>query len=116
MELKYLLMLTSLKTLIAENLVSLVGPLGGQGDAEWQLPVEHINIKRINGNSGKELIQLLPHIPSRFKFEIMKCKNIKKLVVGTEGDEITAAEEKDDVVLLFPAHFFDSQRELEFYA
>ncbi|VAH24223.1 unnamed protein product [Triticum turgidum subsp. durum] len=121
LELKHLLMLTSLKTLLVINSVGLVGPLGGgQSDVEWELHVECIQICELNGNTGEELTELLPHLPKLSKLEIRKCKNIKKLVVGVdvqqttqEASEITAAaEEEDDGVLLFPAHLRDSLREL----
>ncbi|VAH24224.1 unnamed protein product [Triticum turgidum subsp. durum] len=114
-------MLTSLKTLLVINSVGLVGPLGGgQSDVEWELHVECIQICELNGNTGEELTELLPHLPKLSKLEIRKCKNIKKLVVGVdvqqttqEASEITAAaEEEDDGVLLFPAHLRDSLREL----
>ncbi|XP_044970315.1 putative disease resistance protein RGA4 [Hordeum vulgare subsp. vulgare] len=128
LELKHLLMLTSLKTLIVVDSDWLVGPLGGgQSDVEWQLPVEHIWISDLNGNVGEELTELLPHLPKLSKLEMWTCKNIKKLVVGVDvqqttleasdmgGGEITAAaEEEDDGVLLFPPHLCDSLRELEF--
>ncbi|KAM3393634.1 hypothetical protein ACQJBY_014394 [Aegilops geniculata] len=132
LEMKHLLMLTSLKTLIVKNSVSLVRPLGGQGDVEWQHPVEHIKIWDSNGNTGEELTELLPHLPKLSKLEIRKCKNIKKLVVGVdvqqtaqettseitaEASEITAAaEEEDDGVLLFPPHLCESLLELVFYS
>ncbi|XP_044321328.1 putative disease resistance protein RGA1 isoform X2 [Triticum aestivum] len=129
LELKHLLMLTSLKTLFVEESDGLVGPLGGQGDVEWQLPVEHIQIERLNGNSGKELTELLPHLPRLSKLEIKFCGNIKHNSNGVDEDEITtsaaskleedeittAAEEEDDGVLLFPAHLFDSLQELVIY-
>jgi len=128
LELKHLLMLTSLKTFIVESSDGLVGPLGGQGDVEWQLPVEHIKINHLNGNSGKELTELLPHLPKLYKLEIMECINIKQLVLGVdlqqaisaapemEKHEITVVEEEeDDGMLLFPPHLFDSLRELEFH-
>ncbi|KAM3393645.1 hypothetical protein ACQJBY_014399 [Aegilops geniculata] len=128
LELKHLLMLISLKTLIVQNSVGLVGPLGGQSDVEWKLPVENLKIENLNGDSGKELTELLPHLPKLSKLEIWHCKNIKKLVVGVDvrqttqeasemgGGEITASatEEEDDGVLLFPAHLCDSIRELGF--
>nr|UBY07307.1 NBS-LRR disease resistance protein [Dasypyrum villosum] len=128
LELKHLLMLTSLRTLIVENSVGLVGPLGGgQSDVEWQLPVEHIKIEHLKGNSGEELTELLPHLPKLSKLEIRDCKKIKKLVVGVDvqqttseasemgGGEITAAAEReDDGVLQFPAHLRDSLQELFF--
>nr|UBY06997.1 NBS-LRR disease resistance protein [Dasypyrum villosum] len=131
LELNHLLLLTSLRTLIVRNSVGLVGPLGeGQSDVEWQLPVEYISIFKLNGNTGKELTELLPHLPKLSKLEINGCRNIKKLVVGVDvqqtteetsemgGGEITAAaaaDEEDDGVLLFPAHLYDSLRELEFH-
>nr|UBY06879.1 NBS-LRR disease resistance protein [Dasypyrum villosum] len=131
LELKHVLMLTSLKTLLVQNSVGLVGPLGGGGhsDVEWQLPVEYIQINNLNGNTGEELTELLPHLPKLSKLEIWCCKNIKNLVVGVDvqqttqkasemgGGEITAvaAEEEDDGVLLFPPHLCDSLRELQFY-
>ncbi|KAM3392951.1 hypothetical protein ACQJBY_013887 [Aegilops geniculata] len=128
LQLKHLLMLTSLRTLIVRNSVGLVGPLGGgQSDVEWQLPVEYIEIYKLNSNSGKELTELLPHLPKLSKLEIQWCKNIKKLVVGVdvqqttqeasemgEGEITAAAEEEDDGVLLFPPHLCDSLWELEF--
>ncbi|KAI4969039.1 hypothetical protein ZWY2020_046369 [Hordeum vulgare] len=108
--------------------VGLVGPLGGgESDVEWQLPVEHIWISDLNGNTGKELTELLPHLPNLSRLEIWNCKNMKRLVVGVdvqqttlegsdmEGGEITAAaEEEDGGVLLFPPHLCDSLLELEF--
>nr|UBY07391.1 NBS-LRR disease resistance protein [Dasypyrum villosum] len=128
LELKHLLMLTSLKTLFVQNSNSLAGPLGGQDDVEWQLPIEHISIDVLNGNSGQELTELLPHLPKLSKLDISNCENIKKLVVEVElqqttseasemgGREITAAvEEEDDGVLLFPPHLCDSLLELKFY-
>ncbi|KAE8771835.1 Disease resistance protein RGA2 [Hordeum vulgare] len=122
LELKHLLMLTSLKILIVKSSVGLVGPLGGgQSDVEWQLPVEHMHIKDLNGNTGEELTELLCHLPNLSKLNIQSCKNIKKLVVGVdvqqttleasdmgEGEITAAAEEDDDGVLLFPPHLCDS--------
>ncbi|XP_044971186.1 uncharacterized protein LOC123431458 [Hordeum vulgare subsp. vulgare] len=129
LESKHLLMLTSLKKLIVVDSDCLVGPLGGgQGDVEWQLPVEDIWIEGLNGNTGDELTELLPHLPRLSELEIWKCQNIKKLVVGVDvqqktleasemvgGEITTAAEEEDDGVLLFPPHLSDSLLELEFY-
>ncbi|VAH24237.1 unnamed protein product [Triticum turgidum subsp. durum] len=132
LELKHLLMLTSLMTLIVKHSDGLVGSQGGgQGDVEWKLPVEYIKINDLHGNTGEELTELLPHLPKLSKLEIFECENIKKLVVGVDvqpttqetsemgGGEITAAaaaaEEEDDGVLLFPAHLCDSLRELVFY-
>ncbi|VAH24218.1 unnamed protein product [Triticum turgidum subsp. durum] len=112
LELKHLPMLTSLKTLIVENSESLVGPLGGQGNGEWQLPVEHIKISNLNGNSGKELTELLPHLPKLSNLDIQHCKNIEQLVVGVNVQQTTPATSE----LVFPAHLFDSLRELKFYA
>uniref|UniRef100_A0A8I6W8W4 AAA+ ATPase domain-containing protein n=2 Tax=Hordeum vulgare subsp. vulgare TaxID=112509 RepID=A0A8I6W8W4_HORVV len=131
LELKHLLMLTSLNTLIVRSSVGLVGSLGGgQSDVEWQLPVEKILIDNLNGNTGEELTELLPHLPNLSKLTIRSCKNIKKLVVGVgvqqttstssemEGGEITAAAEEEDDgdgVLLFPLHLCDTLREFLLY-
>ncbi|VAH24165.1 unnamed protein product [Triticum turgidum subsp. durum] len=129
LELKHLLMLTSLKTLILKHsagLAGLAGLLGGQGDVEWQLPVEHIEICHLHGNSWNELTELFPHLPKLSKLEIRDCKNIKQLVVGVDlrqttpemgGGEITAAtEEEDDGVLLFPAHLCNSLQKLKLFS
>ncbi|KAM3373542.1 hypothetical protein ACQJBY_020154 [Aegilops geniculata] len=126
LELKHLLMLTSLKTLIVINSVSLAGPLGGQGDVEWQLPVETLEINNLNGDSGMELTELLPHLPKLSKLITSECKNIKKLVVGVdvqqttseasemgEGEITAVEEEEEEEVLLFPEHLCDSLQELE---
>nr|UBY07549.1 NBS-LRR disease resistance protein [Dasypyrum villosum] len=101
LELKNLVMLTSLKTLIVENSVSLVGPLGGQDGLEWDLPIEYMSIKGLYGNIGKELTELLPHLPRLSKLELSHY-------------EITTTEkEEDDGLLLFPATLCDSLRELD---
>ncbi|KAI4969041.1 hypothetical protein ZWY2020_046371 [Hordeum vulgare] len=92
----------------------------------WDLG--ELRIDNLNGNTGEELTELLPHLPNLSNLNIRSCKNIKKLVVEVgvqqttstssemEGGEITsAAEEEDDGVLLFPAHLCDSLLELLFY-
>ncbi|XBI50920.1 hypothetical protein VPH35_033522 [Triticum aestivum] len=108
LELKHLLMLTSLKTLIVKYSDGLVGPVGGQGDVEWRLPVEYMRISDLNGDIGEELTELLPHLPKLSKLEICFCNSIKKLIVGVDvqqttseasemgGGEITAAAEEED--------------------
>ncbi|KAI4969046.1 hypothetical protein ZWY2020_046376 [Hordeum vulgare] len=112
--------------LMRRNSDSLVGPLGGEGDAEWHLHVEHMSISGLNGNVGEELTELLRHLPRLSKLNIQSCKNIKKLVVGVdveqttseasegEGEITAAAEEQNDGVLLFPPHLCDSLLELKF--
>ncbi|KAM3373105.1 hypothetical protein ACQJBY_019824 [Aegilops geniculata] len=126
LDMKHLLKLSSLKTLIVQHSDGLVGSLGGgQGDVEWQLPVEHLIIM-YSSTSGKELTELLPHLPKLSKLEIRWCVNINKLLVGVDVQratsqasemgkgEITAAtEEEDDGVLVFSSHLCDSLRELD---
>ncbi|KAM0908166.1 hypothetical protein ACQ4PT_015620 [Festuca glaucescens] len=56
LESKHLRMLTSLKKLDADSLYGLVGPLG-EGDVEWQLPVECLVVREFRGASGKELLK-----------------------------------------------------------
>ncbi|KAF7012830.1 hypothetical protein CFC21_026980 [Triticum aestivum] len=94
LQLKELLMLTSLKTLYLGQSDALFRSLGGQGSVEWQLPIEYIMISDLNGNSWEELTELLPHLPKLSSLKIWTC-NIKKLVL---------AEEVEDGVLLFPPH------------
>ncbi|KAM3373531.1 hypothetical protein ACQJBY_020146 [Aegilops geniculata] len=104
LELKHLLMLTSLKTLFVRESDGLVGPLGGQGDLEWKLPITEVLILHLNGNTGEQLTELLPHLPKLSRMSIRMCKNIKKLVVGVDVQEttseasceITAAAEEED--------------------
>ncbi|VAH40908.1 unnamed protein product [Triticum turgidum subsp. durum] len=118
LELKHLLMLTSLKILFVQHSDCWFGPLGGQADVEWQLPVAHMRIWDLNGNSGEELTELLPHLPNLSKLKIIECKSIKQLVVGLNVQQTTseaAAEEEDGGMLAFPADLCDSLQELEFF-
>lgn len=125
-------MLTSLKTLTAESSDALVEALGGQGDVEWQLPVEHIEVQELCGNSGRDLTELLTHLPGLSKLKITDCGKITHLNVGVdlqqkisaasevEKDEMPspaaaaaeAEQEKEDGLLLFPAHLSNKLSEL----
>jgi len=116
LELKHILMLTSLKKLDADSLNVLVGPLGGEGDVEWQLPVECLVVQGLRGASGKELTELLTHLPRLSKLDIRSCTKITQLAVGVDVQQhtmsATSEVEEEDGLLLFPAHLSDSLREL----
>nr|BAK05746.1 predicted protein [Hordeum vulgare subsp. vulgare] len=122
-------MLTSLKTLIAESSDALVGPLGDQGDVQWQLPVEHIGVQELCCYSGKDLAELLTNFPRLSKLEIMEIGKMTHLAVGLDQQKMTSAGsvvEKDEIppavaavarvkedgVLLLPAHLSNTLREL----
>ncbi|XP_037471293.1 uncharacterized protein LOC119345244 [Triticum dicoccoides] len=73
LELKHLLMLTSLRTLIIGNSVGLAGPLGGgQSDVEWQLPVDN------NRGRGCDGVLLVPvHLyDSLQELEFINCQEL----------------------------------------
>ncbi|XBH97757.1 hypothetical protein VPH35_127379 [Triticum aestivum] len=117
LESKHLLMLTSLKTLVAEGLNGVVG-LGGEGDVEWQHPVEHLVVQESRSASGKDLTELLSHLPRLSQLRIIKCE-ITQLAVGVDLQHTTSVttseveqEKEDDGLLLFPAHLSDSLRQL----
>uniref|UniRef100_A0A453A6A1 AAA+ ATPase domain-containing protein n=1 Tax=Aegilops tauschii subsp. strangulata TaxID=200361 RepID=A0A453A6A1_AEGTS len=126
LELKHLVLLTSLKRLIAESSDALIESLRGQGDVEWQLPIEHIEIQELCDNSGKELTELLTHLPWLSELKIIECGKITHLAVGVDQQEMTSAAseaeknekpeatewEKEDGVLQFPAHLSYRLREL----
>ncbi|KQK24228.1 putative disease resistance protein RGA3 [Brachypodium distachyon] len=121
LEFKHLRMLTSLKKLVFQSTDHLFVPIRGHGDVEFQFPVEHLVVKELHGASGKELTELLTHLPSLFKLEIRNCKTIRQMVVGVDLQQATSAaasdsevehEKEDDGLLLFPSHLSDSLREL----
>jgi hypothetical protein len=111
LESNQLLMLTSLKLLDCR-----VGPLGGDDDVEWQHPVERLVVR---GTSGKELTELLTHLPRLSKLMITSCLNITQLAVGVDVQQQTtsaaaseAEEEEEDGLLVLPAHLCESLQEL----
>ncbi|VAH39618.1 unnamed protein product [Triticum turgidum subsp. durum] len=126
LELKHLVLLTSLKRLIAESSDALIESLRGQGDVEWELPIEHIEIQELCDNSGKELTELLTHLPCLSELKITECGKITHLAVGVDQQEMTSAAseaekdekpaatewEKEDGLLLFPARLSYRLREL----
>jgi hypothetical protein len=83
LESKHLLMLTSLKTLVVESSHGLAGPLEGEGDVEWQHSVECLVVTKLHGASGKELTELLTHLPRLSKLIIEKCENNHLLSPGS---------------------------------
>ncbi|XP_048547382.1 putative disease resistance protein RGA3, partial [Triticum urartu] len=132
LELNYFLMLTSLKELWAwsSNLGVVASEV--QGGVEWQHPVENIKIW-LSDSSGKELTQFLSHLPKLSKLQVYSCRNVTQFVVGVDLQQTTApvssstspdvtqakdeqqeiAEvEKDDGLLVLPAHPSNSLRAL----
>nr|UBY07455.1 NBS-LRR disease resistance protein [Dasypyrum villosum] len=122
LELKHLLMLTSLKKLDVRSSDCLAGPLGGEGDVEWQHPIiqELLVVQEsLGGPSGKELTEFLTHLPRLSKLLIASCENITQLSVRVDVQQTSLAaaseverEKEEDGLLLFPAHLCDSLREL----
>jgi hypothetical protein len=114
LELKHLLMLTSLKKLDVGSSDGRVGLLGCDDDVEWQHPVEWLVVR---GTSGKELTELLTHLPRLSKLQISWCENIKQLAVGVDVQQQTTSaaaseEEEEDGLVVLPSHLCDSLREL----
>nr|UBY07381.1 NBS-LRR disease resistance protein [Dasypyrum villosum] len=89
LELKYFLMLTSLKTLwvLSSNLG--VVPSEIQSSVEWHHPVEDIKIW-VSDSSGKELTQFLSHLPKLSKLGVFRCENITQFAVGVDLQQTTA--------------------------
>ncbi|XP_044961234.1 putative disease resistance protein RGA3 [Hordeum vulgare subsp. vulgare] len=122
LELKHLLMLTSLKKFDVRSSDCLVGPLAGEDDVEWQHPmIQELLVvqESLGGPSGKELTELLTHLPRLSQLLIASCENITQLSVGLDVQQTTSAaasdveqEKEDDGLLLFPAHLCDSLRQL----
>ncbi|KAK1680460.1 hypothetical protein QYE76_041308 [Lolium multiflorum] len=83
LEPKHLLMLPSVKTLVVESSDGLAGPLGGGCDVEWQHPVECLVVMKLHGDSGKELTELLTHLPRLSKLIIENCENNHLLSAGS---------------------------------
>ncbi|KAF7011234.1 hypothetical protein CFC21_025564 [Triticum aestivum] len=89
LELKYFLMLTSLKTFTAwsSNLGVVASEV--QSGVEWQHPIEYISIGW-SGPSGKELTQFLSHLPKLSKLEVYCCENITQFAVGVDLQQATS--------------------------
>lgn len=134
LELRHFLMLTSLKSVTFRNYQShvlpprsssLVGPSSDQGDAKWNLlVVENLWVQGCY-SSGKELTELLTHLPRLSNLTIVKCVKIVNLAVevdlqqtmsvatsDSETEEAAASEREDGGLLLLPAHLSESLREL----
>ncbi|VAH71830.1 unnamed protein product [Triticum turgidum subsp. durum] len=78
MDLKHLLMLTSLKKLVVDCLDGVVGRVGDACDVEWQHRVEHLVVQK---SSGEELTELLTHLPTLSNLGIYRCEKITQLSV-----------------------------------
>uniref|UniRef100_A0A287JCC2 AAA+ ATPase domain-containing protein n=2 Tax=Hordeum vulgare subsp. vulgare TaxID=112509 RepID=A0A287JCC2_HORVV len=115
LELKYFLMLTSLKKLWASSSNLGVVPSGGQSGVEWQHPVDEINIC-FSDSSGRELTQFLSHLPKLSKLEVSSCKNITQLVVGVDLQQptvpIVSSSTSLDVITMDDTQVKDEQQEI----
>jgi hypothetical protein len=113
---KHLLMLTSLKTLAIENSDGLVGSLEGESDVEWQLPIEILMVEELRGASGKELTELLTHLPRLSKLDIRNCTTITHLAMGVDVQQtmLAATSEvgEEDRLLVLPAHLYGTLQDL----
>ncbi|XBI05546.1 hypothetical protein VPH35_133702 [Triticum aestivum] len=110
LDLKDLLMLTSLERLNVECLDGVVGLVEGEGDMEWKHPIELLVVKKPRGTNGKELTDLLTHLTRLSELHIIECKNITQLGVQVDVQQTTSAtsevehEKEEDGMLLFPAY------------
>lgn len=87
-------MLASLKKLIVESSDALVGPLGGHGVVELQLPVEDLVVHKLHCASGKELTKLLIHLPTLSELVISSMYPNR---VALETMVMTEQEEQDQL-------------------
>ncbi|KAF7018563.1 hypothetical protein CFC21_031842 [Triticum aestivum] len=89
LELKYFIMLTSLKKLWAWSSNHGVVASEVQSGGEWQHPVEDIKIW-VSDSSGKELTQFLSHLPKLSKLQVYRCENITQFAVGVDLQQTTS--------------------------
>ncbi|KAE8807791.1 putative disease resistance protein RGA4 [Hordeum vulgare] len=112
LELKYFLMLTSLKKLWAQS--SNLGVVASevQTCVEWQHPVDEIKIW-FSDSSGRELTQFLSHLPKLSKLQVYYCKNITRLAVGVASDvPIVSSSNSLDVITMDDTQVKDEQQEI----
>jgi len=107
LQLKNLLMLTSLGKLTVVGSDGLVGLVGGEDSTEWQHPVECLEVQE-SSCGGKELTELLTHLSRLSQLEIITCKEITQLAVGQQ----TTGGSDDSGLLLLPAHLSHTLKEL----
>ncbi|KQK11879.1 hypothetical protein BRADI_1g00284v3 [Brachypodium distachyon] len=124
LELRHLVMLTSLNIVTFRNYrshvfaprsSSLVETSGGHGDVKRNLPaLENLRVMSC-GASGKELTELLTHLPRLSDLSIWDCEKITQLAVGVDLQQTTSAAvsgREDGGLLLLPGHLSDSLRDL----
>ncbi|KAL6638871.1 hypothetical protein ACP70R_023507 [Stipagrostis hirtigluma subsp. patula] len=120
-ESKQLRMLTSLKQFHVQNSSHVFVPSEGQGKVEWHIPLEELRIEKCEA-SGEEVTQLLNHLPKVSDLCIIGRKYNNQMItqMGVEGGlpnswaqaEVEEEEKVDGGLLLLPAHYSDSLREL----
>uniref|UniRef100_A0A8I7BFV3 AAA+ ATPase domain-containing protein n=1 Tax=Hordeum vulgare subsp. vulgare TaxID=112509 RepID=A0A8I7BFV3_HORVV len=110
MESKHLLLLTSLKKLDVQGSDDPVGPVGGGGDVDWQYPLEFLEVQKSCG--GKQLTQLLTHLPRLSSLRIMDCEDITQLAAATTTEMELWKVDDDSGILLLPGHLSDTLQSL----
>uniref|UniRef100_A0A0E0MME6 AAA+ ATPase domain-containing protein n=1 Tax=Oryza punctata TaxID=4537 RepID=A0A0E0MME6_ORYPU len=88
--LDHIKMLTCLNTLLISDLGSILLPVGSETHVQYKLPVEKLVIESC-GASGRELTQVLSHLPKLSNLIIQKCQNVAVLGVA-EQRTITTPE------------------------
>ncbi|KAE8807786.1 putative disease resistance protein RGA4 [Hordeum vulgare] len=111
LDLKYFLMLTSLKKLWAWSSNLGVVLSGGQTCVEWQHPVDEIKIW-FSDSSGKELSHFLSHLPKLSKLRVYSCKNITQMAVGVDLQQTTVPVVSLDVITMDDTQVKDEQQEI----
>ncbi|KAG8043577.1 hypothetical protein GUJ93_ZPchr0458g22294 [Zizania palustris] len=136
---RHLRMLTSLKSLTIDGSSITFNPLESRSDIKWHLSVERLCISKWR-SIGKDLTQLLCHLPKLSYLDIKYCDELTGLCVAVEQHQTTVVmelednqqqevaedqseeeemvtqqsvdQQDEDGLLLFPAHLSDSLREL----
>uniref|UniRef100_A0A0D3HUH7 Uncharacterized protein n=1 Tax=Oryza barthii TaxID=65489 RepID=A0A0D3HUH7_9ORYZ len=88
--LDHLKMLTCLKTLDITYFGSILLPVDSENYVQYNLPVEKLIIRSC-GSRGRELTQVLSHLPKLSNLLIRKCQNVARLGVA-EQRTITTPE------------------------
>ncbi|WVZ83688.1 hypothetical protein U9M48_030812 [Paspalum notatum var. saurae] len=120
LELKQLQMLTSLKNLRVDSRRVFVPSSECVTEAQHRVPVESLTIHSDHATVN-EVSQLLSHLPNLFELKLFSCKKLRWLGVHVdreqtlnEQQQIAAleVEEKEEGLLLFPAHLSHSLQRL----
>ncbi|KAF7088151.1 hypothetical protein CFC21_091292 [Triticum aestivum] len=95
-------MLTSLQHLTIMGRSSIVlSPIRGESHVTYEVPVEELCISD-SGASGKELTQLLSHLPKLTSLSIADCEKITELGVSNQqsGSQQQHTNEEEEIVVM----------------